>query len=68
MADATALGIGQFLSFCKRFRSYLHAVEVFSGALLFVRWCADFYEQVDVAFGKVVVSESVFALGQSDAE
>jgi cytochrome c-type biogenesis protein len=33
----TALGIGQFLSFYKRFRSYLHAVEVFSGALrLFV--------------------------------
>ncbi len=30
----TALGIGQFLSFYKRFRSYLHAVEVFSGALL----------------------------------
>jgi cytochrome c-type biogenesis protein len=34
MADATALSIGQFLSFCKRFRSYLHTVEVFSGALL----------------------------------
>ncbi len=33
----TALGIGPFLSFYKRFRSYLHAVEVFSGALpLFV--------------------------------
>jgi cytochrome c-type biogenesis protein len=30
----TALGIGQFLSLYKRFRSYLHAVEVFSGALL----------------------------------
>ncbi len=30
----TALGISQFLSFYKRFRSYLHAVEVFSGALL----------------------------------
>jgi cytochrome c-type biogenesis protein len=30
----TALGIGQFLSFYKRFRSYLHAVEVFSGGLL----------------------------------
>jgi cytochrome c-type biogenesis protein len=30
----TALGIGQFLKFYKRFRSYLHAVEVFSGALL----------------------------------
>ncbi len=30
----TALGIGQFLSFYKRFRSYLHAVEVVSGALL----------------------------------
>jgi len=30
----TALGIGQFLTFYKRFRSYLHAVEVFSGALL----------------------------------
>ncbi len=30
----TALGIVQFLSFYRRFRSYLHAVEVFSGALL----------------------------------
>ena len=30
----TALGIAQFLSFYKRFRSHLHAVEVFSGALL----------------------------------
>src|SRR5216683_1941119 len=30
----TALGIGQFLSFYKRFRTYLNAVEVFSGALL----------------------------------
>jgi len=30
----TALGIGQFLTFYKRFRNYLHAVEVFSGALL----------------------------------
>jgi cytochrome c-type biogenesis protein len=30
----TALGIGQFLRFYKNFRKYLHAVEVFSGALL----------------------------------
>lgn len=30
----TALGIGQFLSFYQRFRKYLHAVELFSGALL----------------------------------
>jgi len=30
----TALGLGQFLRFYKRFRSYLHAVEVFSGGLL----------------------------------
>jgi cytochrome c-type biogenesis protein len=30
----TALGIGQFLRFYQRFRKYLHAVEVFSGALL----------------------------------
>src|SRR5215471_2131683 len=30
----TAVGIGQFLKFYQRFRSYLHAVEVFSGALL----------------------------------
>ncbi len=29
-----ARGIGRFLSFYKRFRSYLHAVEVFGGALL----------------------------------
>jgi cytochrome c-type biogenesis protein len=30
----TALGIGQFMAFYKNFRKYLHAVEVFSGALL----------------------------------
>jgi cytochrome c-type biogenesis protein len=30
----TALGIGQFLRFFQRFRKHLHAVEVFSGALL----------------------------------
>jgi cytochrome c-type biogenesis protein len=30
----TALGIGQFMKFYQRFRKYLHAVEVFSGALL----------------------------------
>src|SRR6267154_2214463 len=30
----TAVGIGQFLKFYQRFRKHLHAVEVFSGALL----------------------------------
>ncbi len=30
----TALGIGQFLKFYQRFRRHLHAVELFSGALL----------------------------------
>jgi cytochrome c-type biogenesis protein len=30
----TALGISQFMAFYKNFRKYLHAVEVFSGALL----------------------------------
>jgi len=30
----TALGIGQFLRFYQRFRKYLHAVELLSGALL----------------------------------
>src|ERR1700758_646927 len=30
----TALGIGQLLKFYQRFRKYLHAVELFSGALL----------------------------------
>lgn len=30
----TALGIGQFMTFYKNFRKYLHAVELFSGALL----------------------------------
>jgi cytochrome c-type biogenesis protein len=30
----TALGIGQFLTFYQRFRKYLHAVELLSGALL----------------------------------
>jgi cytochrome c-type biogenesis protein len=30
----TALGIGKFMAFYKNFRKYLHAVELFSGALL----------------------------------
>jgi cytochrome c-type biogenesis protein len=30
----TALGIGKFMDFYKNFRKYLHAVELFSGALL----------------------------------
>jgi cytochrome c-type biogenesis protein len=30
----TAVGLGQFLRFYKNFRKYLHAVELFSGALL----------------------------------
>jgi cytochrome c-type biogenesis protein len=30
----TALGIGQFLRFCQRFRRYLHGVEMLSGGLL----------------------------------
>ncbi len=30
----TALGIGKFMVFYKNFRKYLHAVELFSGALL----------------------------------
>ncbi len=30
----TALGIGQFMRFYQRFRKHLHAVELFSGALL----------------------------------
>ena len=30
----TALGIGKFMVFYKNFRKYLHAVEIFSGALL----------------------------------
>jgi cytochrome c-type biogenesis protein len=30
----TALGIVQFLKFYQRFRKYLHAVELLSGALL----------------------------------
>ena len=30
----TALGIGRFMAFYKNFRKYLHAVELFSGALL----------------------------------
>jgi cytochrome c-type biogenesis protein len=30
----TAVGIGQFLRFYQRFRKHLHAVELFSGALL----------------------------------
>ena len=35
----TALGLGQFMRFYKNFRKYLHAVELFSGALLLFIGC-----------------------------
>jgi len=49
----TALGIGQFLRFYKRFRSYLHAVEVFSGALLLFVESLIFLNKLTLLSGKL---------------
>jgi cytochrome c-type biogenesis protein len=38
----TAVGIGRFMKFYKKFRRYLHAVEVFSGVLLLAIGCLIF--------------------------
>lgn len=49
----TALGIGQFLRFYQRFRKYLHAVEVFSGALLLFVGCLIFVNRLTWLAGKL---------------
>ncbi|HXM99342.1 MAG TPA: cytochrome c biogenesis protein CcdA [Candidatus Dormibacteraeota bacterium] len=49
----TALGIGQFLRFYKNFRQYLHAVEIFSGALLLFVGGLVFFNKLTWLSGKL---------------
>jgi cytochrome c-type biogenesis protein len=49
----TALGINQFLVFYKRFRRYLHAVEVGSGVLLLAVGCLIFVNRLTLLSGKL---------------
>lgn len=49
----TAIGIGQFLRFYQRFRRYLHAVELFSGALLLVIGAIVYLNQLTWLSGKL---------------
>ena len=49
----TALGIGQFLRFYQRFRKHLHAVELFSGALLLFVGGLVFFNKLTWLAGKL---------------
>jgi len=49
----TALGLSQFLSFYKNFRKYLHAVEIFSGALLLFIGGLVFFNRLTWLSGKL---------------
>jgi cytochrome c-type biogenesis protein len=49
----TALGIGKFLRFYQRFRKHLHAVELFSGALLLFVGCLVFFNRLTWMAGKL---------------
>jgi cytochrome c-type biogenesis protein len=49
----TALGIGQFLRFYQRFRKYLHAVELLSGALLLFVGGLVFFNRLTWLVGKL---------------
>jgi cytochrome c-type biogenesis protein len=49
----TALGIGQFLKFYQRFRKYLHAVELLSGALLLFVGGLVFFNRLTWLVGKL---------------
>jgi cytochrome c-type biogenesis protein len=51
----TAVGIGQFLKFYQRFRKHLHAVEVFSGALLLFVGALIFVNRLTWLAGKLSV-------------
>jgi len=55
----TALGIGQFLRFYQRFRKHLHAVEVFSGALLLFVGSLIFVNRLTWMAGKLGFLNSV---------
>jgi cytochrome c-type biogenesis protein len=49
----TALGLGTFMRFYKNFRKYLHAVEVFSGALLLFIGFLIFFNKLTWLSGKL---------------
>jgi cytochrome c-type biogenesis protein len=49
----TALGLSQFLRFYKNFRKYLHAVEIFSGALLLFIGGLVFFNRLTWLSGKL---------------
>jgi len=55
----TALGIGHFLRFYANFRKYLHAVEVFSGALLLFVGGLVFLNRLTWLTGKLAFLNSV---------
>lgn len=62
----TALGIGQFLQFYQRFRKYLHAVELFSGALLLFVGALVFVNKLTWLAGKLsFLNEAVLWLEKS---
>src|SRR5215470_17985654 len=55
----TALGIGQFLRFYQRFRKHLHAVELFSGALLLFIGGLVFFNKLTWLSGKLGFLNSI---------
>ncbi len=55
----TALGIGQFLRFYQRFRKHLHAVELFSGALLLFVGGLVFFNKLTWLAGKLNFLNSI---------
>jgi len=54
----TALGISQFMTFYKNFRKYLHAVELFSGALLLFVGALVFVNKLTWLTGKLSFLQS----------
>src|SRR5229473_2370080 len=58
----TALGIGQFLRFYQRFRKHLHAVELFSGALLLFVGGLVFVNRLTWMAGKLSFLNSIVLL------
>ena len=55
----TALGLGTFMRFYKNFRKYLHAVELFSGALLLFIGFLIFFNKLTWLTGKLSILNGV---------
>jgi len=55
----TALGISRFMAFYKNFRKYLHAVELFSGALLLLIGGLVFFNRLTWLAGKLSFLNSI---------